>query len=100
MAWLALGAFLLSFAALGRGGKPAFDLTGALAAAALLVAVAGAWRVYTPVEALLTVALAAAAALLARKLLGREPPWLRPAALLSGAAAALFALLGPADGLF
>ena len=101
MAWLLLGALLLLLAVPARGGK-AVDSTGVAAIAGFA---ATAWRalsVYPPGK-VAPIALAWAAAMLAMLLLGRRraaPLRARWALLALGAASSLFALFGPADGLF
>ena len=103
MAWLAIGALLLLLATPGGRGKAALRLDPP-AAAALAAFAAAAWlalSVYPPGR-VAPVALAWAAGFgllrLARAPAARQMA--RWALLTLGIASSLFALLGPADGLF
>lgn len=104
MAWLALGALLLLLAVPGGRGK-AGSRVDALGLAAIGAFAATAWlalSVYAPGK-VAAIALAWSAALGFALLLGprRAPPDRARSALLAlGVASGLFALFGPADGLF
>jgi hypothetical protein len=104
MAWLALGALLLLLAVPGGRGKAVHRLDPlGLAAGALFSAAA--WRALSvyPAGTVVPIALAWLAALGLVLWLGprRAPPRSARWALLTfGAASSLFALFGPADGLF
>jgi hypothetical protein len=103
MAWLILGALLLLLAVRGGGGKAARLDPPAMAALACLAAAAW-WslRVY-PVARAAPMLLAAPLGVLLLLLPGRGraiPFAARCAALALGSAASLFALFGPAEGLF
>ena len=102
MAWLILGALLLLLAVRGGGGKAA--RVDALAMAALACLAAAAWwslRVYPPSRAApMLLALPLGLLLLLAKGAWALPFAARCSALALGSAASLFALFGPADGLF
>lgn len=100
MAWLALGSTLLLLALMGAGGKPRLDAPTAASGICLLATGLTALRVYQPgmVAAILFGGLCAALLLGRAGMLKRRPA--RWAALTVGAVASLFALFGPADGLF
>ena len=102
MAWLALGALLLLLAVpAGRGKTARVD---PIALAAILGFAATAWRALSvyPAGKVAPIALAWAAALGLMLAAGRRsaPTPARWTLLALGAAASLFALFGPADGLF
>lgn len=102
MAWLILGALLLLLAVRGDRGKVArLDALGMAALACLAAAAWWSLRVYPPARAA-PMLLAAPLGLLLLFPGGawRAPSAARWAALTLGAAASLFALFGPADGLF
>lgn len=101
MAWLILGALLLLLAVRGGRGKARLDSAGIAALACLAAAAWWSLRVY-PAARAAPMLLAAPLGLL---LLLPKGAWGAPfvarwAALALGAAASLFALFGPAEGLF
>ena len=103
MAWFGLGALLLLLAVPVRGGKAGrIDPIGLAAIAAFAAAAWWSLSVY-PIGKVAPIALVWAAAL-ALLLLFRPshaaPPPARLTLLALGAASSLFALFGPADGLF
>ncbi|HEX8064587.1 MAG TPA: hypothetical protein VF535_15400 [Allosphingosinicella sp.] len=103
MAWLALGALLLLLAVPGGSGKP--SRPDGIGLAAIAAFSSAAWRAVSmyPTAKVAAIMLAWAAALGLVLVLapGRAPPpWGRLALLALGAASILFALFGPADGLF
>lgn len=103
MAWLILGALLLLLAVRGGGGKAGrLDSPGVAALACLAASAWWSLGVY-PVARAAPMLVAAPLGLLLLLLPGRGlgmPLAARWAALALGAAASLFALFGPADGLF
>lgn len=103
MAWFGLGALLLLLAVQGAGGKRGRPDPIGLAAIAAFAAAAwwGPW-VYPSARIVPIVAAWAAALALTLWLAPRRkaPAWARLALLVLGVASSLFALLGPADGLF
>lgn len=103
MAWFGLGALLLLLAVRGAGGKRARPDSIGLAAIAAFAAAAWWGPSVYPAARIVPVVLAWAAALALMLWLAPSraaPTWARLALLVLGAAASLFALLGPADGLF
>lgn len=102
MAWLILGALLLLLAVRGGGGKAArLDAPAVAALACLAAAAFWSLRVY-PAPRAAPMLLAAPLGLLLVLPKGKwgAPSAARWAALALGAAATLFALFGPAEGLF
>lgn len=99
MIYLALGSLLLVAAALGRRPRR-FDALSALALVLLLALVLAATRVYPPATEAAAVGSGAIVAVVARLIVRDPEPALRWIALAAGIAAGLFAVFGPADGLF
>jgi hypothetical protein len=104
MAWLALGVLLLLLAVPGGRGKARHrvDAPGLAAIAAFAASAWLALPVYSPGKVAI-VALAGAAALSIAMVLGLRHGAPQPARwtmLALGAASCLFAVFGPADGLF
>jgi len=103
MAWFVLGALLLLVAACGGRDKAGGRLDS-IGLAAIAVLAAAAWRalsVYSPGKVLpLAFAWAMILGVSLFTLRRGAPQWPRAALLAVGGAALLFALLGPAEGLF
>jgi hypothetical protein len=99
--WLAAGLALLALSA-GAASRPVrWTLFGAVAASATILGFLGSLRVYPPLKALFALALATAGILLLRWLMPFTPGSRgRLPVLLAGLALTLFALFGPAGGLF
>ena len=102
MAWLILGALLLLLAVRGGGGKAArVDPVGIAALACLAAAAFWSLRVYPAARAAPMLLAAPLGLLLLLPGRGWRTPFAaRCAALALGSAASLFALFGPAEGLF
>ena len=103
MAWFGLGALLLLLAVRGAGGKRARPDSIGLAAIAAFAAAAWWGPSVYPSASIVPIVLAWAAALALLLWLAPRrgaPAWARCTLLVLGSAALLFALLGPADGLF
>lgn len=100
MAWLALGTLLLAIAAAPAGVGRVVDAAGA--ASLILIAAAALWslKVYPWPLAGLVLLGSAALGLLLWPLARRLPLAVRLPIGAAGAGALLFALFGPADGLF
>lgn len=101
MIWLALGSLLLAAAAFGRG-RSTLELPRILALVALLALAAASLRVYPPTRAAAGLGIGTAAAAALRFAWDPAPgrQWLRWWALALGLCAGLFALFGPAGGIF
>ena len=104
MAWFALGALLLLLAAPGGGGKAERRLDRLGLVAGILFATA-AWRALSvyPAGTVVPIALGWLAGLGLLHWFNPKralPLWARGVVLALGAASSLFALFGPADGLF
>jgi len=103
MAWLALAALLMLLAVPRGPGKPAPpDPTGLAAIAGFAAMAWAALFVYPPARVAVLASLWTAALLAILLVAPRRsaPSWLRGAMLAAAAAAALYALFGPPDGLF
>jgi hypothetical protein len=102
MAWLILGALFLLLAVRGGGGKaPRLDPLGLAALACLAAAAWWSLRVYPAARAAPMLVALPLALFLLLPAKGLGPPLAaRCIALALGTAASLFALFGPADGLF
>lgn len=99
MAWLALATTLLLWSAFAERSRRV-DALAVLGWACIIALTAGAVRVYPPRTETLALVGGTAAAAIALWLTGSFRPWARWAALSIGLAAGLFAIFGPAQGLF
>ena len=101
MIYLALGSLLLAGGAIGqRARQRSVDALTFLAIAVFLAFAAGATRVYPPGTEAEAIAAGIALAIVGRLIVRDPTPALRWLALALGTASGLYALLGPAGGLF
>jgi len=101
VAWLALGTFLL-FAAVGASFRAprAVDSVSAIAVALLVGALLQSFQVYPMERALVAMAGGMAGAVMVTSFRSPDRRSVRILALSAGAVSCLFALFGPAGGLF